>query len=312
MSPEQFLQQLVDEGSLPGAAFAYGQPGSVVVGAVGRTGFGHGWPLVTPDTLYDVASLTKVFVTTEIARKLQIPLELAVKDVLPAFISPDVTVEHLLRHESGLPAYCECEGQVLEYVLTLPLESEPGSKAIYSCLGFIVLRHVLENWSGESFENLFQRFVALPNNWTTSGFCPKSTGDCAPTDLCEAPGTVHDPLARAQGGMSGNAGLFGTVAELSRLCSALIADPEVKQWSRRVANHDRGLGWDLKSPDESSCGSKWSSNSFGHTGFTGTSVWFEPETDFFALLLTNNICYLRIESLRIVRLTFADIALARE
>lgn len=281
------------------------------MGAVGKTGFGHEWPLVTTDTLYDLASLTKVFVTTEIARKLQIPLDLAVKDVLPAFMSPDVTVEHLLRHESGLPAYCECEVPVLEHVLTLPLESEPGSRSLYSCLGFIVFRHVLENWSGDSFENLFQGFVSHPHKWTMSGFCPNSAGDCAPTEPCEAPGIVHDPLARAQGGASGNAGLFGSVEDLARLCSALIADQEVKQWGGRATDHDRGLGWDLKSFDESSCGSTWSSNSFGHTGFTGTSVWFEPERNFFALLLTNNICYQRVKNLRLVRLTFADLALAR-
>lgn len=310
MTPEDYLQSLVDQDQLPGAAFAYGRAGSVIVGALGRTGFGTEWPSVTTETLYDLASLTKVFVTTEVARKVKIPLNLSVKDVLPGFASADVTVEHLLRHESGLPAYTECQESVLEHVLGLPLIHAPGTTTVYSCLGFIVLRHALERYSGTTFERLFEEFVSKPCGWSASRFCPLTPDACAPTKSAEVAGTVHDPLARAQGGVSGNAGLFGSSSELAQLCVMLIGDPEVKRWAARLPGHERGLGWDLKSAQESSCGSTWSADSFGHTGFTGTSVWFDPEQDFFALLLTNYISFESHLDIRKVRLTFADLTLA--
>lgn len=277
-------------------------------GAVGRFTSDALSDPVSADTPFDLASLTKVFATTELVRRLNLPLDRPVQDFLPSFVSDQVTIEHLMRHESGLPAYCDAKPPVLEHVLKIDLEAPPGVRTEYSCLGFVLLRHVIEQFAHARFEDVFVEQVSHGFGWSRTRFqnlAPDS--NCPPTSRTSPPGVVHDPLARLQNGVSGNAGLFGTAAELGRACQLLIADENVLAFGARVPGHERGLGWDLKSPEASSCGATWSANSFGHTGFTGTSVWLDPVARQFAILLTNAILSHSPTNLMAIRADFCDI-----
>lgn len=311
----------VRDGVFPGAAYSIGGRFGQRNACFGRHKYGLS-PLITPDTLWDLASLTKVVATTSLAMLLEdegvLNLDARVAEILPEFDGIGkgaVTVRNLLLHDSGLPAYIEdiasipSATEMAKRILTAPLTQAPGEETIYSCVGFCVLRSVLERLQGDEFSNAVRSKVLRPLGMSETSFCPRPAlrARCAPTAIAESwrtesrlssvlQGVVHDPIAYQLGGISGNAGLFATVGDLGRFAEAVLgAFPPFRRsslvrWTSRSAEGARrALGWDLMASESPMSGDRFSSSSFGHSGYTGTSIWIDPDAQIFAVLLTNRI-----------------------
>lgn len=233
----------------------------------------------------------------------------------------EVTVRHLLAHTSGLPAYekffvrAREKSHVLEEVLALPLEETPGRKTIYSDPGFILLGEIVERASGERLDAWCKKEIFEPLRMQDTCFNPAQDRwqQIAPTELDESfrnrliRGEVQDENAWVMGGVAGHAGLFGTAGDMASFCrmmlqegkpdgSQLVQPTTIREFTQ--AGHvaegalqeasGRGLGWD-KPSEPSSSGRYFSRRSYGHLGFTGTSLWIDPQKALFVILLTNRI-----------------------
>lgn len=310
----------VAQGVFPGAAYAFGTSHRTVFGTAGRLSYHKDSPEVDLETVYDLASLTKVIVTNTSAMCLYqdgaLILDQPVAEVIPEFIGSGkqaVTIKNLLLHNSGLPAhrdFWKILGNAEDRwraILAEPIEAVPGVRTHYSCVGFLVLQQVLLRLTGERYEEAwtwpFHRIArGLGANLV---FCPDSNlrSRIAPTEEIDGvvlQGVVHDENSRSLGGIAGNAGLFGDVRSVARFARWILNNGEglveaniVREWTRRQAVADplstRGLGWDTKSVAGSSAGDQFGPHSFGHTGFTGTSLWIDPDLKRFAVLLTNRV-----------------------
>ncbi len=289
---KQILQQGVDEGVFPGCAAAVGTADEVRFEVAGH--LMPGGALVDFNTVYDLASLTKVICTATAARVLVsrglLDLDVFVGEYLPGY-APRITSRNLLLHDSGLPAYPELwrfpASEFWSRVYAVELEAPPGSRTCYSCLGFLVLQRVIESVSGLSFRDFVTSSVLQPFELSSSSF-GSASANCAPTNRR---GVVHDPLAFMAGGAAGNAGLFSTIGDIARFAQLVLRGDSLfdASWCRRQGLGDRGLGWDIKSREGSCLSSSWSSESFGHLGYTGTSLWIDPEAGRFAVLLSNRV-----------------------
>jgi CubicO group peptidase (beta-lactamase class C family) len=314
---EQTVDAEIERGGFPGAAHAIGRGNRTVV----ERGIGHlGWaddsPVVDPDyTVYDLASLTKVVATTTAVMLLvedgKMDLDAPVQRYLPEFAGPlkdQVSVRELLTHTSGLPAGVELSGtpeEALQRVLTTPLVHAPGTTVEYSDLGFVVLFEAAQRAAGEPLYRLLDRRIFGPLGMLSTTYLPgEQCTRCAPTEVRSdgSPyrGLVHDPTARALGGVAGNAGLFSTAHDLSRFAAMLANGGEldgvrvlkaatIQQFMRRQPGcGTRALGWDTPETDGTgAAGLKISPDAFGHTGFTGTSLWIDPERGTWTVLLAN-------------------------
>ncbi|MFN7963505.1 MAG: serine hydrolase domain-containing protein [Thermoanaerobaculia bacterium] len=311
-------------GAFPGGVLAVGRRGEVAhFLPFGRLRYEPEAPAVEADTIYDLASLTKVVATTTVAMILgeegRLELDLPVATYLPGFVGPgkrQVTVRQLLSHSAGLaawaPLYLEARGPsaFLERILAMALAYPPGSQSVYSDLGILLLGEILERASGTPFRRLVESRVLEPLGLTETGFLPGPSllPRIAPTELDSSFrhrllwGEVHDDNAFALGGVAPHAGLFGTAPDLARFATMMLeggADPggrlvsaeTVAAFTRNagVPGSSRALGWDTRSPEGSSAGSLLSLRAYGHTGFTGTSLWIDPEREIFVLLLTNRV-----------------------
>jgi CubicO group peptidase (beta-lactamase class C family) len=312
----------IDRALLEGLA-AGGYPGIVTVvgrreGVVWRRGFGRlTWSMlsspVTPlETMYDVASLTKVASTAMAAMILwdegRLRLDAPVSRYLPEFRGEGrdrVTVEHLLTHRSGLPAAPTLGGSptpegARRAMLATPITREPGARGTYSDAGPAILALVVEAIAREPIDRFVERRVFRPLGMRHTSFRPSASHaeHIAPTSLTLAPGVVHDGNARRLGGVAGHAGLFATADDLARLALALLngggaghariaSDSAVDRFTRRSAGW-RALGWDTCAGG-ASCGQRMGERAFGHTGFTGTSMWIDPERELFVIVLTNHV-----------------------
>jgi CubicO group peptidase (beta-lactamase class C family) len=256
-----------------------------------------------PETLFDIASLTKPLSTATLAMMAIEEGALALDD-RPR---QDVTVAELLTHSSGLPAWKllgSTRAEVLRTVADEPLASPPGTVARYSDLGFILLGVTVENALGDMLDTLFARRIAGPLGIGT-GFGPRDAAVCAPTEG-ELRGVVHDENARAMGGVAGHAGLFSTARDVSRIVHALVAawhgvrststprllpSARVRQlWTPSgVAGSTWCFGWDRPSATGSSAGERWPKDGVGHLGFTGCSAWIDPARARWVVLLTNRV-----------------------
>lgn len=315
---EATLAERVNAGALPGAALAVGRHARTVVErGFGRVGWGLGSPAVDPDhTIYDLASLTKVVATTTAVMLLvedgKMSLDAPVSIYLPEFgggAKDQVTVRHLLTHTSGLPVWADLwagtpEG-ALRNAITAPLEVLPGVRVLYSDIGFIVLWAAAEAAAGQPLYRLLDTRVFGPLGMRSTTFLPgERCGRCAPTgrraDGSYHQGIVHDPLSRRLGGISGNAGLFSTVHDLARFAAMLAGGGELdgvrvldsatiaEFSSRQPGAATRALGWDTPDPFGSgAAGLQISPRAFGHTGFTGTSLWIDPDRGTWVVLLSN-------------------------
>jgi beta-N-acetylhexosaminidase len=320
------LDRAVAKRAFPGGVLAVGHANRLALHAFGRQTYAAKSAAVTPETMYDVASLTKVVVTTTAvmqqveagALRLDAPVAL----YLPEWAEGSqgnwrakATIADLLRHSSGLPAhrefYREAKGYraVLSRVLAEPLETEPGTRILYSDLDFILLGEILRRVTGTSLDALAREQIFAPLGMASSCFHPsrKLWPRIAPTEKDTAWrgrqiwGEVHDQNASAMGGVAGHAGLFTTARDLAVFCQMLLNGGSyahrrlleratIRQFTARqtIGDASRALGWDVPTASSSS-GQFFSPASFGHTGFTGTSIWIDPEKDLFVVLLTNRV-----------------------
>ncbi|MBM3776885.1 MAG: hypothetical protein FJW23_01430 [Acidimicrobiia bacterium] len=307
--------------------------------AFGRLTFEVDAPAATPDTIFDLASLTKVLATTPIVMQMAergtLSLDDRVDGLVPGWRGTDraeVTIEDLLAHCSGLPAwrpfYESCVGREAfeQAIVDLPLEYAPRSRSEYSDPGFMLLAFIVEDAGGIRLDDRFQTLLAQMGVVDRMQFTPPSRWrpDVAPTEYDPwrgrlLVGEVHDENAAALGGVAGHAGLFGTAGAVAACARHLLQiaggrtgafQPSTLAHftSRRtgVPGSSRALGWDTMLPT-SSCGTRMSPRAFGHTGFTGTSLWIDPDRGIYAVLLTNRVHPTRANDLiRAVRPAFHD------
>jgi beta-N-acetylhexosaminidase len=320
---DRVIEDFVEQGAFPGGIVAVGHRGALVhLYPFGRLSYDEDAPEVEEDTIYDLASLTKVIATTTMAMIMvdegRLDLEAKVQDFLPLFKGPgkeEVTVRHLLTHSSGIdwwaPLYEELQGpeEYLQRIQEMELVYEPGTDYKYSDLGIILLGEILSRVAGQPLEEFVRERVFEPLSMTDTLFRP---GDdrlsrIAPTEYDTwrgrlVRGEVHDENAFALGGVAPHAGLFSTAGDLSRFVQMLlnggvlehhriVSRETVELFTRKAGEGEstRALGWDTKSPEKSTAGSFFSPRSFGHTGFTGTSIWVDPDRELFLILLTNRV-----------------------
>jgi CubicO group peptidase (beta-lactamase class C family) len=277
----------------------------------------------------------------------KLDLDAPVQRYVPAFRGPNkerVMIRHLLTHSSGLPAwrplFTESTTRANAFALadTTPLTTEPGTAMVYSDLGAIVLTQAVEGITGQRLDALLAARVFQPLGMNDTRYLPPTDWKerIAPTERSQdgtiIRGTVHDENAWRLGGVSGHAGLFSTAGDLARFGFWLLANwrgsaapghgpgvgtpvlPSelIRAWTRRQdlpPGSSRALGWDTPSGSNSSAGTKMSALAFGHTGFTGTSIWLDPEQDLFIILLTNRVNPTRENSaIARVRPRVADLA----
>jgi len=317
---DAIIQQAVADGNIPGAVLVVGHDGAVVY----RKAYGsralepHREPM-TLDTVFDLASLTKVIATTTAVMQLveqgKVRMNDPVAKYLPEFAQngkEDITVRQLMTHYSGLAPDLDLttpwEGKNTAYQLafTEPPETTPGSGFVYSDINFIMLGALVERVSGETLDAYTTRHIFAPLKMTRTRFVPPATwrAKIAPTQYDENEhmlrGVVHDPTARRMGGVAGHAGLFSTADDLAKFAQALLnggggilAPAAVAKMTSPeqppAAPVLRGFGWDIDSPFSSNRGDLLPVGSFGHTGFTGTSVWIDPTTETYIILLTNAV-----------------------
>ena len=321
------LQSSIEANAFPGGVLAVGLRDTVEFVAVGNYGDDDSRQ-VNDSTVYDLASLTKVIGLTTAVMLLvadgAIDLDDPVDRYLPAFAGPGkqvVTVRHLLTHTAGLeswrPLYLETEtrAEAIDSVMAATLQSVPGDKYVYSDFGAISLGLVVEQVSGASLDVFLDNRVFRPlgMEWTRYRPPPEWIDRITPTELDPwreqvVKGEVHDENAARLEGVAGHAGLFSIAPDLAKFAHCLLDAyhgrlPEesrpflpaelVQDFTTRQPGPEgstRALGWDTPSQTGSSAGTMMSrSYSFGHTGFTGTSIWVDPDTDLFVILLTNRV-----------------------
>jgi len=314
---DRAVKQGLAAGGFPGAAVVVGRGGAIVwEKGYGSSDWGFGLPTVDArSTLYDVASLTKVVATSAAAMVLydrgKLKLDAPVGRYLPEFRRGDkakVTVRDLLTHRSGLPAGRDLRSahnarQARRLVLETPLDAEPGSRSEYSDVGADVLGFVVEAVAGERLDQFVSRTIYRRLGLRNTLFLPgrDRRSRVAPTENYPPRGyplrgEVHDEAAYALGGVAGHAGLFATASDLAVFAQMMlnggtyngvriVSDTTVARFTERTAG-SRALGWDT-CIGGGSCGFHLGPRAFGHTGYTGTSLWIDPERQTFVIVLTN-------------------------
>ncbi|MCJ8010819.1 beta-lactamase family protein [Paenibacillus sp. KQZ6P-2] len=276
------------------------------------------------DTIFDVASLTKVAVTLPaimmLVQSSKVSLEDPVQKYIPEFRHAEVTIEHCLRHISGLPSglpgskerYSSID---IQQILTLDLEFSPGERVEYSDLGMILIGWIISRLTKQPLDEYAREAIFTPLGMIDSYFNPPVSlrGRIAPTEWDGTKyllGEVHDETCYRLGGVAGSAGLFTTAQDLSKYARAWLEPERYSFLSRETVDactksvyKGRGIGWQVhEGPDSMmSCGAHWPAGSFGHTGFTGTSLWINPVNDMSVVFLTNAVHLGRDNVLRDLR-----------
>jgi uncharacterized protein YbbC (DUF1343 family)/CubicO group peptidase (beta-lactamase class C family) len=317
---DSIIQQAIADGNIPGAVLVVGHNGAVIYRkAYGRRALEPRPEPMTLDTIFDLASLTKVIATTTAVMQLveqgKVRLNDPVAKYLPEFAQngkDDITVRQLLTHYSGLapdidltPAFDGKESAFRLAFAETPAQA-PGSGFTYSDTNFIVLGALVEKVSGEMLDVYTERHIFAPLKMTHTRFLPPAAwrAKIAPTEYDENEhmlrGVVHDPRARRMGGVAGHAGLFSTADDLAKFAQALLnggggilsaaaVEKMTSPETPPAAPVLRGFGWDIDSPFSSNRGDLLPVGSFGHTGWTGTSMWIDPTTQTYIILLTNAV-----------------------
>ncbi len=323
------LDRAVSDGAFPGGVLAVGLNDELALHPFGHLTRDAKSPAVTADTIYDVASLTKPIVTTTAIMRLvqggELSLDAPVVRFVPEWAAaaksdPDpswrarVTVRMLLLHDSGLPAHrdfflqAKTPEAVLARIMAEPLVREPGKEIEYSDLGFILLGQIVERLTGdpldENAQDIFERLqmknsLFKPPKNLRSRIAPTEEDTTYRKRLLQ--GEVHDENAYALGGVAGHAGLFSTAGDIAEFAQMMLNGgiyaqhrilrrSTINQFTARetIGTSARALGWDVP-VQPSSSGQYFSAKSYGHTGFTGTSLWIDPERNLFVILLTNRV-----------------------
>jgi beta-N-acetylhexosaminidase len=346
------VEKAIADKAFPGATMAVGYQGKVSLHSFGDLSYSVGSPATKIDTMYDIASLTKVVVTTTLVAKLvegdfpsPLNLDAPIERYLPEWTNgplsqaqhevktqdlrqlPDpsgsaqlewrhkVTVRNLMTHTSGLPPFKEywrtstSKQETLSRIFVEPLEYEPGTKVVYSDLGIILMAEIIQRLTGKSLDELAREYIFDPIGMHNTMYLPPKNRwpEIAPTEVDNqlrhrlVQGEVHDENAFSIGGVSGHAGVFSTSPDLAAFCQMLLnggvyAHHRILKRStiaeftapQPLAKNTRTLGWLVPTPGGSS-GHYLSAHSFGHTGFTGTTIWIDPDHQLFVVLLTNRV-----------------------
>jgi CubicO group peptidase (beta-lactamase class C family) len=315
---QQILHEAIAERAFPGAALVVSRRGDVVLEAYsGAFSYDSDGVPVSAETIYDLASLTKVLGTTPLCMKLfeagKLRLDEPVNSVIPEFTGDEgrperVTFRHLLAHSSGLPAHrkyyehAHHADQVLQQVFETLLEADPGERAEYSDIGFILLGVAIERVMGAKLDVLAQREIFTPLG-VSCCYGPLTHVHHVPPTLEAVDfrdrricGQVNDENAWVMGGVAGHAGVFGTARDVDTFAQMMLrgGDPLFKAETVEIfttrqsspQGTSRALGWDTPSHPSQS-GRYLSPRSYGHLGYTGTSLWIDPERDLAITLLTN-------------------------
>jgi uncharacterized protein YbbC (DUF1343 family)/CubicO group peptidase (beta-lactamase class C family) len=326
------VNDAISRNELPGAVILVGRGDEIVFrGAFGRRAVDPPEPM-TEDTIFDLASLTKVVATTTSVMQLVEAGRIRLNDPVTRFIpelgryrKDGIQIRHLLTHTSGLRPDLELEVEfsgadeaIRRAAEEIPL-APPGERFVYSDINFFLLGDIVRRVSGERLDQYAARHLFAPLEMKETMFLPPASlrGRMAPTERCRPlswpcgdrtvpflRGVVHDPTARRMDGVAGHAGLFGTAADLSRFCRmllsngrlgaarilspasvALMTSPSTPAGMRDV----RGLGWDIDTTYSRNRGDLFPIGSYGHTGFTGTSLWLDPGTKSYVVFLSNRV-----------------------
>lgn len=344
---DSLIIEFINTQAFPGAVLSVGKGLEIIK----MTGYGaytyRSRRRMLPESVFDLASLTKVVATTTASMLLyergQLDIDAPVSHYLDAFNTPErqsITIRHLMTHTSGLPAWRPfyqdgiiARDAVLGEILSAELLTEPGEEYRYSDFGMISLALVIEEITGEPFDQWCTRNIFDPLGMRSTGF--RSTGepdpDVVPTELDDyfrnrlIQGEVHDETAWSLGGVAGHAGLFSTALDLSQFAQmmvqrgshdgrAFLQASTIDQFTAVVDTSlsTRALGWDTRNLNDepSSAGLYFGPRSYGHTGFTGTSMWIDPDSEAWVILLTNRVYPTRdeYERFRGIRGLIADAA----
>ena len=321
----EFVRSAAASGLIPGAVVAVGRASGLLYHeAIGRRALRPRSEPMTLRTIFDLASLTKVLVVApllvEDATRGEISLHDPLGRHLPETSGTEVgalPLRLLLTHSAGfvpdnpIEDYRGGKRALFRAIAREPLASPPGTRSVYSDVGFVLLQGVLEHRSGRSLARLAEERLFRPLRFrdTRFGTRPRDRGRTAPTEQARGRwlrGTVHDPRARAAAlrGVAGHAGVFGTAIETARYCEMILRGGVFE--GRRILLEEtvramttnqcdaavgvrRGYGFDIESPYSAPRGALFSKNSFGHTGWTGVSLWIDPDADGYLVLLTNAI-----------------------
>jgi beta-glucosidase-like glycosyl hydrolase/CubicO group peptidase (beta-lactamase class C family) len=320
---DMIMHQAINDSVFPGGVVGVMKDGALVW----NEGYGyhdyHQTTAVADNDVYDLASLTKVMGTTTAVMKLvdegKLALDETVAQFIPEFDSDEkreITIEQMLLHTSGLPAFkiyvdkLKTRGEILEAIRNEPLENEPGEEYVYSDLGFILLAEIVEEISGQRIDIYLRNNFYIPMGMYSTHYNPKNVGGwmtrrIPPTEIDNVynrgivQANVHDERAYFMNGVAGHAGLFSNVHDIAIFTQMLLnggtyAGKEylsadiINQFTQQQSPiNQRAYGFDMKSEGFSTAGSLTSTNSFGHTGFTGTSLWVDPDENISIILLTN-------------------------
>lgn len=318
------IKEAIEQGRVPGAVLVVGHNGRIVhQKAYGKRALAPLPEAMTVDTIFDCASLTKVIATTSAMMKLfeegKYRLNDKVTDYIPEYQSgkSDITIRNLLTHFSGLRPDVDTKPEWSGYETGVRLANidkptgPPGARFVYSDINFILLGEIVHRISGKMLSQYVRDQIFLPLGMKESMFQPPASllPRIAPTekpskDAVPLRGVVHDPTTRFMGGVAGHAGLFSTAHDLSRFAQMMLNRGElegvrlfsplsIEKFTTPQTPPDqsilRGLGWDIDSPFSGNRGELFPIGSFGHTGFTGTSIWIDPITKSYVILLANSV-----------------------
>src|ERR1700723_1414957 len=316
---DAIVDKAVAEGNIPGAVLLVGHNGKIVHRrAFGARSLEPVREPMTVDTVFDLASLTKCIATTTSIMKLveegRIRLGDPVATYLPDFAQngkKDITIRDLLTHYSGMAPDLDLKsawsGREMAYEMAMSEKpiNPPGSQFVYSDINFETLGFLVEKITGQTLNEFARANIFVPLGMKHTRFLPPKewVPRIAPTQYDEQGqmlrGVVHDPTARRMGGVAGHAGLFSTADDMSLFAEDLLSGFTVLSQSavNKMTSPEqppsatalRGLGWDIDSPFSTNRGELLPVGSFGHTGFTGTSLWIDPVTDTYIILLTNAV-----------------------
>ena len=321
------IQTAINDSIFPGAQVFISKGDTILLNkGFGYLSYEDNAQLVTTKSIYDVASLTKILATAPVVMKLIQNNKLELNYLLSDFYDEykredknDITIRHLLTHTSGLEAFREYykiqdinREKIIHNIINQDLIYKPDSLEIYSDLGMILLLDIIEKITNSSLDKLADKYIYKPMGMNNTTFNPISYGisNIAPTENDDyfrkqlLVGIVHDENAFILNGVSGHAGLFSNASDIATFCKMLIDEGYylgtryfksdlINKFTKRqniVLGSDRALIWDTPSKNRrSSAGDYFSNLSYGHLGFTGTSVWSDPEDDIIIVLLTNRV-----------------------
>jgi len=331
---KSIIKTAIESKDFPGANILIARKGKIVLReAFGKCQWIPEQRPMTIDMIFDLASITKPVATATslmiLAEQGRIRLWDKVKDFVPDFTpfvdengkpGEDARIWHLLTHTSGLLPYTNAKevetkfgnpcpmDSLVKHIALLKKTDPSGREFHYSCLGFITLAYIIDQITGQTVAEFSDKHIFKPLKMDHTFYNPPTQFRqlCVPTEVIDGQpliGVIHDPLARLQGGISGNAGLFSTIDDLATFAQMMLNNGEfngIRILSPLTVERmteiypalkfaGRGLGWDLDSDYSTNGGDIFGHRSFGHTGYTGTSIWIDPETETFIIFLTNRV-----------------------